>query len=194
VSLVDTAPPAPAVEPSPPPPQPVSTSEPIPEPTPQPEMTPPPPEPEQTPLPDVAPDSSPAPSVAPTTPRPHPHVTHSSNSNTRPAASAAPQTAAAHPGAATGPIGTAVRYRSNPRPEYPAAARHLGQEGVVLLGVEVEPDGRPGAVSVKRSSGFPLLDEAAVRAVKQWTFEPKTVASIPVASSVDVPIRFSLSE
>ena len=218
VSLVESAP---ATEPSPQPastpeptatpepmatpepsatPEPTATPEPMETPVPTPDMSTPPPEPEQTPVPDAMPASSPVPTSPPSTPRPHsrtahPTVTHPHN-NTQSTAIASQQ-GPSHPGAvgaASGPAGTAVRYRSNPRPEYPQEARRAGQEGVVLLSVEVGTDGRADSVSLKRGSGYPLLDEAAIRAVRGWTFEPKTVASLPVASTVDVPIRFNLSE
>jgi len=63
----------------------------------------------------------------------------------------------------------------------------------VLISVEIGGDGRASEVTLKRSSGFPLLDEAAIRAVRGWTFEPARAAGIPVSSRVDVPVRFSLS-
>lgn len=62
----------------------------------------------------------------------------------------------------------------------------------MLLGVKVGADGRVISVSLQRSSGFPLLDQAATSGVKSWTFEPARSAGIAVASRVDVPIRFSL--
>ena len=94
----------------------------------------------------------------------------------------------------SGPPGTAARYRSNPRPPYPEEARRLHQEGVVLLSVEVSEEGLPMNVSLKHSSGSNLLDQAAIQAVKRWTFEPARAGALPVASRVDVPVRFSLSD
>ena len=82
---------------------------------------------------------------------------------------------------------------SNPPPEYPVEARRLHQEGVALLGVEVSAEGRPTSVHIKRSSGVPVLDQAALDAVRRWTFEPARIGGLPVASSVDVPLRFSLA-
>lgn len=84
--------------------------------------------------------------------------------------------------------------RIAPVPEYPASAKRLRQEGVVLLVVEVSAGGRPLAVSVARSSGVASLDEAAVRGVRRWRFDPARTAGLPVASRVEVPIRFSLSD
>ena len=85
------------------------------------------------------------------------------------------------------------RYRSNPPPEYPPEARERHQEGVVLLDVDVGADGRPAQVGVKQSSGFPSLDRAALTAVRRWTFEPARTAGLPVASRVEIPIRFDLT-
>lgn len=85
-------------------------------------------------------------------------------------------------------------YRKNPEPAYPAAARRRRQEGVVLLAVRVSVQGKAAEVSVKTSSGFPLLDEAAVTAVRTWQFEPGRIDSKAVESEIEVPIRFKLTE
>jgi len=87
-----------------------------------------------------------------------------------------------------------ARYLSNPKPEYPEEAKQMRQQGVVMVSVEVGADGHPTDVSVSRSSGFPQLDEAAVRGVRRWIFEPARAAGLPVSSHVEVPVRFSLSE
>jgi len=46
---------------------------------------------------------------------------------------------------------------------YPMAARRLGQEGVVLIEARIAPDGRLESATVKRGSGFALLDNDALR-------------------------------
>jgi protein TonB len=84
------------------------------------------------------------------------------------------------------------RYRSNPEPEYPALARRRRQEGLVLLSVRVDAKGRAETVAVRISSGFALLDEAALEAVRRWEFEPGRFRGDPVPSQVEVPIRFQL--
>jgi protein TonB len=58
----------------------------------------------------------------------------------------------------------------------------------------VSPDGRPLRVSLAKSSGHPLLDQAAIDAVRGWTFEPALVSELAVTSEVVVPVRFSLSQ
>jgi protein TonB len=83
-------------------------------------------------------------------------------------------------------------YFLNPPPPYPSAARREKQEGRVLLTVLVDVRGRASSVTLKQSSGFPLLDEAAVNGVKGWRFKAGRMAGIPVETSVDIPIRFQL--
>ena len=61
---------------------------------------------------------------------------------------------------------------SKTEPSYPSAARQAGQQGTVVLKVQILENGRPGEISVVRSSGYSLLDDAAVDAVEQWRFIP----------------------
>jgi periplasmic protein TonB len=91
-------------------------------------------------------------------------------------------------------VSSLPRYRNTPAPKYPPAARREHQEGVVLLAVDVGANGRPTGVVVKKSSGVAILDEAAVTAVRRWSFEPARSAGLPVASTVEVPVRFSLAD
>lgn len=92
------------------------------------------------------------------------------------------------------PLGIRARpdYRKNPEPPYPLAARRRRQEGVVLLSVKVSAQGRAVRVELKQSSGVPVLDEAAMQAVRGWEFEPARVNSTPLDSEIEVPVRFKL--
>ena len=83
-------------------------------------------------------------------------------------------------------------YRKNPKPAYPLAARRQRQEGIVLLSVKVTAQGQVERVEVRQSSGFSALDEAAIQAVRDWEFEPARIGSKPVASEIEVPVRFKL--
>ena len=85
-------------------------------------------------------------------------------------------------------------YLHNPVPSYPFLARRSGLEGVTVLSVEIRVDGKVAAVKVKRSSGYDVLDEAALIAVEKWVFEPALKRGIPVECPVDVPIRFALEK
>ena len=85
------------------------------------------------------------------------------------------------------------RFRAPPAPPaYPPRARDLGQEGEVLLQARLDPTGTPEEVIVKRSSGFDMLDRAAVAAVRRWAFEPGRRGDRPVAAWVQIPVRFAL--
>jgi len=77
-------------------------------------------------------------------------------------------------------------------PNYPEAARKRGEEGRVLLKVEVLANGRVGQVKVEESSGFTLLDEAALRTVRNWRFKPALKGREEVACWINIPIGFTL--
>jgi protein TonB len=83
-------------------------------------------------------------------------------------------------------------YLYNPHPPYPELARRAGQTGVVMLRVSINEKGRVSAVSLIRSSGHSLLDDRARTAVQRWIFRPARLNGKPVATQVDVPVRFSL--
>lgn len=84
-------------------------------------------------------------------------------------------------------------YKKNPEPVYPPLARRRGLEGAVILEVRVSVQGRASDISVKESSGHALLDEAALKAVRDWEFEPARVGALPVESRIEVPVRFKLA-
>lgn len=83
-------------------------------------------------------------------------------------------------------------YLKNLVPVYPPRARLLGQEGLVRLLVTVTKEGTAKTVTVIRSSGFLLLDEAAMGALWKWKFRPANVGGLAVDSQVEIPIRFKL--
>jgi len=83
-------------------------------------------------------------------------------------------------------------YHHNPKPVYPPLAKRRGWEGTVLLLVEVLPNGACRDIQIKQTSGYTLLDKAAVKAVKRWKFTPGLENGIPQTTVILVPIRFSL--
>ncbi|HKA56870.1 MAG TPA: energy transducer TonB [Candidatus Binatia bacterium] len=86
-------------------------------------------------------------------------------------------------------------YNVNPKPPYPMIARRLGAQGVVILRVQVREDGSVAAVELAHSSGFTVLDNSAVRTVREsWRFLPARIDGSPVTSWVEVPIRFVLED
>lgn len=77
-----------------------------------------------------------------------------------------------------------------PAPAYPDEARRAGIEGTVTVQALVDREGVVRDARVVR--GIPPLDEAALRAVRQWRFRPAKSNGRPIAVWVAVPIRFSL--
>ena len=87
-----------------------------------------------------------------------------------------------------------VNTLNNPKPPYPLAARRRGQEGRVLLTVQVRADGSSGTVRLKKTSGYELLDESALNTVRDWRFIPARRGDTAVESWVDVPVTFRLED
>jgi len=84
-------------------------------------------------------------------------------------------------------------YGVNPKPPYPMLARRMGIQGVVILRVHVRADGSIATAELAHSSGSPLLDDSALKTVReQWRFLPAQLDGTPVESWVEVPIRFVL--
>ncbi len=92
------------------------------------------------------------------------------------------------------PPSSQIAYGSNPKPNYPQAAKRRGMEGVVEVLVRVDEKGMAVAVELKHSSGFSVLDREALKAVAQWRFEPARRGDVAVTGEVVVPIRFRLDE
>lgn len=84
-------------------------------------------------------------------------------------------------------------YAYNPPPDYPMLLRENNISGVVHIQVLVQTDGSPREINVHKSSGYRLMDEAAVRAVRRWRFIPAMENGRISAGWVEFPIRFSLT-
>ncbi len=84
-------------------------------------------------------------------------------------------------------------YSLNPPPVYPRTARVRRLEGMVEINVLVDSDGRVRELNLRRSSGFSVLDQAALNSVKVWLFEPGTDCRGPVSMWVVVPLVFKLT-
>lgn len=79
-----------------------------------------------------------------------------------------------------------------PRPTYPARAERLGQSGFVVCRITVGVDGRVVAVEMEASSGYEILDRAALDAVTRWEFAPGTRDGEPVEMDVRKRLWFRL--
>jgi TonB family protein len=83
-------------------------------------------------------------------------------------------------------------YKENTPPAYPEIARIRGYEGIVLVSAEILPDGRVGNMKIRKSSGYAILDQSAIDAVKPWKFEPAKKSGNPFTVWVELPIKFIL--
>jgi protein TonB len=77
-------------------------------------------------------------------------------------------------------------------PAYPAISRRLGEEGKLVLRVELDEKGRIYVAQVVNSSGFKRLDEAAMAAVKTWRCNPPVRDGQPVRAVALQPFNFVL--
>jgi protein TonB len=85
-------------------------------------------------------------------------------------------------------------YLNNPRPPYPMVARRMGYHGKVVLDVEVLAEGKAGDVKLHQSSGYDILDNAALQTVKTWRFTPARRFGQAVTQRFLVPIKFYLED
>jgi protein TonB len=85
---------------------------------------------------------------------------------------------------------TLSKLPNNPAPDYPLEARRAGWEGRVVLVARVSAAGLVDAVEIHESSGYAVLDESALRAVRRWRFSAAPHRSTP--ARVLVPVRFAL--
>lgn len=90
------------------------------------------------------------------------------------------------------PPSYSAEYLHNPTPEYPPLARRRGEQGRVVLHVTVSESGTVATINISQSSGFALLDQSALTAVRGWRFVPAKFNNHPTVGEVTVPVRFTL--
>ncbi len=174
--------PAPPVV-EPPPPQPVT-----------PVVAPPPPVQDELAIkpPPPKPIAKPKP-VAKPVPKPAPKALEQPSAPSQPTAPvAAPAPPAPPAPAPVTPASANAAYLKNPAPEYPSLAQRRGWEGTVLLRVHVLASGKPGEIQIQKSSGREALDQAALSAVKRWSFVPAKQGEVAQDGWVSVPIDFKI--
>ena len=87
-----------------------------------------------------------------------------------------------------------VRRKSEIRPYYPLGARLRGEEGVVMVRVRVNSLGRALRCEVARSSGYPLLDEAAVDAARRARYVSTRPEALRAEAETTLTFKFQLTE
>ncbi len=87
---------------------------------------------------------------------------------------------------------SAPTLRSQVRPNYTGDAMQRKIQGTVVLEIIVDRDGVPSAIRVQRSLDAGGLDEEAVRAVRQWRFNPGRMGNTPVDVLVRIVLDFRI--
>ncbi len=88
-------------------------------------------------------------------------------------------------------IVTEAKILKQVQPEYPEAAKKMGLKGMVIVRVLVDKNGRVIDARVLKSSGYPILDEAALMASKEFIFEPvRDEQGKPIEFFTTIPFRF----
>ena len=82
--------------------------------------------------------------------------------------------------------------KRNIKPDYPKGARQRGEQGDVVVELRVNAGGAVDEVKVVETSGFPELDEAAVKAACAAKFSPARSGRDPVASTARLKLQFKL--
>jgi len=91
------------------------------------------------------------------------------------------------------PVGGRIKEPTKVRhvpPVYPTMAQQAHVEGIVIIEAIIGVDGRVKEARVLRSK--PLLDQAALDAVKQWVFTPTMLNGVPVPVIMTVTVNFML--
>ncbi len=185
--------PAPKVEPPAPPPKPEVRKPEPPTPAkleePPPPLAPPPPQQLVVEAPVMSASEPVAPAPLPEPPAPIPEAPVSTLGAASPAAPS-------RPSAAVGPVNLSdelsVSCPDRAPPSYPLAARRRGEQGRVVLRVELDERGHIARAQIVDSSGSGLLDQAALLAVRQWHCNPAQRGGQPVRAVALQPFNFTL--
>jgi periplasmic protein TonB len=77
---------------------------------------------------------------------------------------------------------------------YPDASKRANEEGRCIVTVTVAADGRITNAAIQQTSGFPRLDEACLKGVKDQRMKPATEDGKPVETTVALPIVWKLTK
>lgn len=91
--------------------------------------------------------------------------------------------------------GQDLAYNSRMYPRYPAAAIKAGEQGTVILKVQVLADGSVGTIAYEPEHSTTTsadLIAAATDAARQWRFNPEIKGGKPVTGYARVPVRFDI--
>ena len=87
----------------------------------------------------------------------------------------------------TGTAGASGVAEYAPYPKYPDVARWRRWAGKGIFRCKLRPDGTVSSVEIRKSTGYNVLDQAAIAALRQWRFKVSGI------HFVNVPITFKTS-
>jgi TonB family protein len=76
------------------------------------------------------------------------------------------------------------------RPSYPPEAFAQGIQGVVVVDIAIDEEGRVAHAEMRES--IPALDAAALATIRAWRFAPAMLGGKPVATVVSAPLTFTI--
>ena len=79
------------------------------------------------------------------------------------------------------------------QPAYPELARAAGAEGLVVVEVTIDENGRVISARVVKSDTIASLEEAAKKAAMDWLFTPAKQRDTPVKARIVIPFEFNLN-
>jgi TonB family protein len=74
-------------------------------------------------------------------------------------------------------------------PVYPAIAQSARVQGDVVIEMTIDDEGKVADARVVKS--VPLLDQAALDAVRQWEYQPSLLNGVPTAVVMTVTVKFT---
>ena len=134
------------------------------------------------------------PAPPPPPPPPPPARTTSSGTQPGPAAKRSPIGRSEAPPSAPIRVGGEIeepRKTRHVNPVYPRDAVAARIKGVVILECTISPQGK--VVHVRTLRSVPMLDDAAIEAVRQWEYTPTLLNGVPVPVIMTVTVNFKLN-
>jgi TonB family protein len=84
-------------------------------------------------------------------------------------------------------------FLNNVYPKYPIISKKEGEEGEVILIVEVDENGKATSIIIYKSSTYERLDNVSIDAVKNWKFIPaRNKFGMPIKSKIKIPFVFKI--
>jgi protein TonB len=114
-------------------------------------------------------------------------------SEAKPDAAAAPSTAPSHASSGA-PVSVAHLSCDGDAPAYPMLSKRHGETGTAVVAITVDTHGVVRSATLRTSSGFPRLDDAALQAARERSCQPYVENGTPVVATALLPFAFHLQD